>query len=295
MFPKGKNQKELIHRSDWDILVILDACRYDYFEKVYEDYLDGDLQKVLSMGTHTQEWLKRTFGDGKYDDVVYISGNPYVNSRCLESGGFNAKKHFGKVVDVWDWGWDEKMNTVPPESLCKATKEAKVYYPNKRLIVHFMQPHFPYLSLGALGARADTPILDQLQEKGKKGEKNKSLRGELRTVIGNMAVNFLGPDGLRRMRIRRFQNRVRSLMGCKKLGYVGQVARKIGHNGLRKAYKKNLEIVLEAVTKLVEHLPGKIIITADHGEFLGEHGLYSHVSWCNDGILREVPWLEVED
>lgn len=55
-----QKQKNLINERDWDCLVILDACRYDYFEKVYEDYLSGDLRKVLSSGSCTEEWLNKT-------------------------------------------------------------------------------------------------------------------------------------------------------------------------------------------------------------------------------------------
>ncbi len=30
-----------IIEEDWDNLIILDACRYDFFERVYKDYLAG--------------------------------------------------------------------------------------------------------------------------------------------------------------------------------------------------------------------------------------------------------------
>lgn len=29
------NQKELIRSQEWDCLIILDACRYDFFERIY--------------------------------------------------------------------------------------------------------------------------------------------------------------------------------------------------------------------------------------------------------------------
>lgn len=71
-----------------------------------------------------------------------------------------------------------------------------------------------------------------------------------------------------------------------------KMADEYGENRLRNSYRNNLKIVLNEVSKLAKRLPGKIIISADHGEMLGEGGLYSHNS--HHPLLKEVPWLEVE-
>ena len=56
--------------------------------------------------------------------------------------------------------------------------------------------------------------------------------------------------------------------------------RKIWENGgreaIREAYESNLRYVLSYVSKLVRHLKGIKVITADHGELLGEGGYYGH-------------------
>lgn len=44
----------------------------------------------------------------------------------------------------------------------------------------------------------------------------------------------------------------------------------------KEAYKKNLVSVLKEVQRLVDDLEGKIIVTSDHGEALGEDGIYLH-------------------
>jgi hypothetical protein len=52
---------EIIWDSEWDLLILLDACRYDTFEDVSEeveedfDFLDGNLEKVRSSGSHSRE------------------------------------------------------------------------------------------------------------------------------------------------------------------------------------------------------------------------------------------------
>ena len=72
------------------------------------------------------------------------------------------------------------------------------------------------------------------------------------------------------------------------------VRRKYGVNGLRKAYAVNLELVLEQVVELVKYLSGKIVITSDHGELLGERRCFTHTPGSNSRYLLEVPWLEIE-
>ena len=76
---------------------------------------------------------------------IYISGNPYINSK-VETAGFDAKKHFYKVIDVWDFGWDWRIGTVPPREINRAALRCYLKYPGKRFIIHYMQPHAPYLS-----------------------------------------------------------------------------------------------------------------------------------------------------
>ena len=39
--------------QDWDNLIILDACRYDYFKEM--NTIDGELRPVLSQGSHSFE------------------------------------------------------------------------------------------------------------------------------------------------------------------------------------------------------------------------------------------------
>lgn len=116
-----ESQKDLIYLKDWDCLVILDACRYDFFQNNYRDFLEGSLRKVNSNAVHTGEWLKNTF-DNYGRDVAYISATPCVNSLGVSLEKTNpywgidwtATEHFSKIIDVWDFGWSERLETVPP-------------------------------------------------------------------------------------------------------------------------------------------------------------------------------------
>lgn len=120
--------------EDWDNLVILDACRYDYFED--QNTISGDLERRISRGDKSWEFMQENFADGQFHDTVYVTANPFVSR--LGADVFYS-------VDTLDEYWDDDIGTVWPEDVVSAAIEANRNYPNKRLIVHFMQPHRPYL------------------------------------------------------------------------------------------------------------------------------------------------------
>ena len=115
----------------WDCLIILDAARFDFFRDVYKNYLGGDLKKAVSPATTTMMWLNNVFKDF-YDDIVYVSANPYINSRIevTDQYGFkfDGKRHFFKVIDVWKFGWSERLGSVPPNSVNDAIFRIKKKY-----------------------------------------------------------------------------------------------------------------------------------------------------------------------
>lgn len=275
-------QKNLIQEKDWDCLVILDACRYDYFEKVYDQYLNGELRKVNSVGSDTPTWLVETFDNRQsYEDVVYVSANPFVNSQGVEFvEDFDASKIFYKIFDVWDWKFNFEYMTVLPEVMGKAARLAKAKYPDNPLIVHFMQPHWPYVGRDPFDEAFPGPLTQAWEE-----EKNKTIFGKMCDVLEDFARSVFGD-----LRVRRFKD----FFNLRRLEPEELFARKYGVDFLRKSYEENLHLVLEEVVKLVERVPGDIVVTADHGEFLGEDGLYSHQPWSDSPILREVPWFRVE-
>lgn len=124
-----------IIEADWDTLVILDACRYDMFERL--NTLPGRLESRLSEGSATDEFIEQNFGDETFDDIVYVTANPRVN---LTFGG-----SFHSIINVWEDSWDEDLQTVPPEKVADATLHALQEYPNKRIVSHFIQPHAPFI------------------------------------------------------------------------------------------------------------------------------------------------------
>lgn len=210
----------------WDNLIILDACRLDTFRKVAPSFqLPGKLESRVSRGADTTSFLVQNFKGKNCKDIVYVSSNPTV--------AVAAKNEFSSVVPVW------KQN-LRPQTLHREALEALAKYPDKRLIIHFLQPHHPYL-----GIRLD-----------------RNARGRVNDFFGVFtagAYTMLSKDT--------------------------QIA----------LYERNLRIVLPYVKDLLAKLPGRTVVTADHGEAFGERvgilRLYGHGAGARIPVLVVVPWL----
>lgn len=124
-----------VYDEDWDVLVILDGCRFDTFVELHG--FEGTLESRRSPGSASWEFLSENFGGRECHDTVYVTANPHWYK--LDRSTFHA------VVDLLDSEWDEELMTVRPESVVRRTLEAAEQYPNKRFVVHFMQPHFPFI------------------------------------------------------------------------------------------------------------------------------------------------------
>lgn len=257
-----ESQKNLIHDTNWDVMIILDACRYDFFEDIFSDYLKGDLKIVKSEGTSTRDWLKYTWNK-KYK-ITYYSANPYINSAGIPFKGFKATERFSKIVDVWDEGWNTKYNTVLPETMTS-------FYDGKTpSIIHYIQPHRPLLSLDDEGG-----INMKVQGDGKS--------------IGQKLWSFLN----RKLGERRFKSIYRLFRGEAGVSGYERLIRKYGFIKVCEAYKNNLIRVLESVSDLIEGLEGEIIVTSDHGEVFGKNHIYGHSYNAEIPELRKVPWLKI--
>jgi len=254
-----KNNGFYIFNEVWDNMIILDACRYDIFEEQYKNKkMRGTLKKKISRGSHTTTFLIENFTKRRYDDILYITSNPYVD-KLIQNKVF-------KVISVWKDGWSKRYHTVLPETMYEYAVDAIINNPDKRLIIHFMQPHYPYIGY-TIGSDASNNLKRSILKEPikKKDSKKKNKRNtdifsyyciDLYTII-NRNIHF-------------------------------------------KLYKNNLKLALPYVEKLIDLLPGKTIVTADHGEAIGDifHPLfpiriYGHNKYLRIPIITHVPWLSI--
>ncbi|MDB2276556.1 hypothetical protein PM022_18945 [Halorubrum ezzemoulense] len=125
--------------EDWDTLVILDACRYDMFEKV--NHIEGELTAKESKASSTTECLHSNVDNRYLRDTVYVTANPQ-----LERNRENWDVDFYEVINVWlDEGWDKETGTVLADTMTEAAITVHEQFTQKRLVDHYMQPHYPFV------------------------------------------------------------------------------------------------------------------------------------------------------
>jgi hypothetical protein len=139
LYPGWPGYEEAIQvmNEDWGVLIILDACRADVFEEIVGTGQFDEYRRVVSLGSHSSEWVRRSFGNDSFGDTVYVSANPHTNLLAHDS--------FHDIIELWDTHYDEELGTTPPEAVAEAAIKANKKYSDKRFIVHFMQPHGPLI------------------------------------------------------------------------------------------------------------------------------------------------------
>ncbi len=130
--------------QDWDVAIILDACRFDFFERFYRYFFEGELLKITSRGSCTSEWFKNTF-TSLYSDTIYISANPFINSSPLQFGGFSARSRFARIIDVWVYALDLSVGHSFAKQGHKTLLDTLKRGRDKRIIAHHLQPHTLYI------------------------------------------------------------------------------------------------------------------------------------------------------
>lgn len=242
---KQYNEKGIkIMEEDWDILIILDACRSDMFFRFCE--IEGDLSTKISRGSNTYEFLSGNFSNETLLDTVYTTANPQFHKY---KSHINAE--FYRIYNIWNSDlWDEDIGTVHPSDVTEVAKQRIGEYPNKRHIIHYLQPHYPFI---------DTELED------------------------------IGRD------ILEHESGYSDIWGLQMEGKIN-----LSQERINRAYYKNLELALDAIEDLIDNISGKIVITSDHGNVVGEraHPIpikeWGHPSGIYIPELVEVPWLVIE-
>jgi hypothetical protein len=227
---------ESIYEYDWDMLVILDACRVDLLEEVAEEYaFIKSIDTTYSLGADSTRWIRENFTRDAFREEVqqtcYITGNPHT--KLVLSGN-----EFRHLDEVWTYAFDDEQGFMPPRSITERAVAASREHNYNRLVVHYMQPHFPSVPRLDLGSTMDPKTVGTEWYSVWKQLKNEAID---RDVIWN-------------------------------------------------AYRENLRYVLDEVAVLLENVDADTtIISADHGNAVGELGFYGHKD-IPVRAVRRVPW-----
>lgn len=145
-----------------------------------------------------------------------------------------------------------------------------------RKVIHYMQPHIPYLDL-----KENSPDNISSQD-GTVRDRTKGRGINVLEILGRKIAELIGTEPLWRLK------RELGLPPTDTMESAWR--REISAD----AYLNNLLRALKSVRRLVESADGRIVVTADHGECLGEQNCWGHGAGRVRSPLVEVPWLEVK-
>jgi len=159
---------------DW--LIILDACRYDFFIK---NWKIGKTEPRASLDSCTLKVLDKM---PPMKDAVVVTGHPFILLR---------RNKFGKVLDA---GFNHNLSTTPPDYITRTViKHFKTIRRFPKKILWFLQPHHPYIGETKLDVRIykeDNVTLTpqeeterKLMEARKKGILLKAYEDNLKLVL----------------------------------------------------------------------------------------------------------------
>lgn len=251
--PFGMN----VYESDWDLLIILDACRVDTLTEVANEYeFIEDVDSIWSVGSSSPEWIANTFRREWLFDIrktTYISANGYTNQVLADkryppvanTTPIDVSKwsvadidDFQSHISLWESHTDETYDCVLPETVTNRAIDAGRNEGVDKLMLHYIQPHLPYLG----SAYREKRDMTELESQGYQLLENGSASQEETYEI----------------------------------------------------YKENLRFVLDEVSVLLENIDAeKVVITADHGESFGTWSAYGHPEGFLHPTVRKVPWVEV--
>jgi len=215
-----------IFDKDWDICVVLDACRHD----MYCDIVNS-CPSIWSVGGTSNEWIRKTLTQPEAEETIYVTANPWITKN--ESNCYEIRR-------VFDWGWDDDLGTVPPRPVTdEAIRVGRET--DRQMIVHYMQPHSPFIF---------SDLVDGSIVAYNSGRTGRSIWDQL--LFGERT------DG----------------------------------NAVREAFMQNLHGVISDIELLLKNIDGDVVITADHGNALGEWGTWGHKEGFVHPGMRRVPWDE---
>lgn len=161
-YPPGTN----VFEREWDLLVVLDACRVDALRTVAPEYdFLGPVDSVTSVGSTSSEWIANTFRLEHSPEIARtacVTSNAYVQAVVEDRqypGGTDhvvAPDALAVLDQPWRYVPDEQVPFfhVPPRYVTdQAVAVARSHDPG-RLLVHYRPPHAPYTA-GAIAEDRD--------------------------------------------------------------------------------------------------------------------------------------------
>lgn len=122
------------------ILIILDACRFDYFSLLHEALeWPGELIETWNQYRDTADWYRHIIAHQDNRDCILVVSSPIFGRRWMEpiAGAFK------KLITTFDK--DSVDHFARPEPTLEAAEKALILQPRSRLLIHLVPPHLPFM------------------------------------------------------------------------------------------------------------------------------------------------------
>lgn len=142
---KHANFGTVVWERDWEVLLILDACRYDLMAEVAPawDCLPP-VRSTYSAASASYEWLQQHTQaqySGDMAQTMLIAANAWTRDDCVRGENWAA------LDEIWTHSWSDEAGTVLPRPV---TDSAIHHWRRRdadaeRMIVWYLQPHSPFI------------------------------------------------------------------------------------------------------------------------------------------------------
>lgn len=159
-------QIDLIKESDWDALLVFDACRVDAMEELMKTEGHGGLTEVVETPTTTAttEWAASIWSSVNTSDITYIAGNP-AWKMARDVHDFDLESEVDELIDAasgdvikGDSAWSRYLKATRPDVITEMAREAE-----PPVVVHYLQPHTPFIGDIRIGTvKSDHRVLDSI-------------------------------------------------------------------------------------------------------------------------------------
>lgn len=247
-YPIGTN----VFSNNWDLAIVLDACRVDAMEAVADEYdFISDVDSIWSVGSSSHEWTTQTFNKKYIDEfrrTAFLSANPFSYKTLV--GGKTPP--YGTVLPFGSFAWQpirsddlayyeqvsSGLEQVPPWRMTDRLIAVGREDSYSRVIAHYFQPHRPFLT------RTEDPMEES--EIAYDHPMDMYDRGEL------------------------------------------------SYDELWEAQLECLRAVLDCIDVLLSNFDAeRVVMTADHGQLIGEFGVTGHPMGLPLPQVKRVPWVEM--
>lgn len=242
-----------VYEREWDVLVLLDGCRVDLLWGVADEYsFIGDRETLRSVGSTSREWLAKTFVN-EYANSV--SGTAYVTANPYTDEILSPSSAVGTRSPFNPANWPSLNVT------------------DFRVVEEVWQDEWD----DTLGTVPPRQVTDRAISIVRDIDPERLIVHYMQPhqpFIGAVDGDDEPPDWARG--------------NCWQALQRGDVSRSV----LWEAYEENLRLVLEEISLLRENLDAnRLVLSSDHGNALGEWGIYGHPNGFPHPVVKRVPWV----